>query len=41
MVEHASRGVLRFIFEVTQSTGRVSQFLQLPNGMTLQFRLEW
>lgn len=40
-VEHSWRGVLRFVFEFTQSSGRIAQFAQSPNGSMLQFVLEW
>jgi hypothetical protein len=40
-VEHSWRGVLRFVFEMTQATGKVAEFMHLPDGATLQFRLEW
>lgn len=40
-VESSWRGVLRYIFEVTQATGRVEQSLQTPARNTLQYLVSW
>lgn len=40
-LERSWRGVLRYVFEVTQSSGRVNQFFHSENGTTLQYRIEW
>jgi hypothetical protein len=41
LVEHSWRGVLRFVFEFTQSNGKVTEFTQSPDGKIFQFKLEW
>jgi len=40
-VEGSWRGVLRYLFEVTQSTGRIEKSLQTPTGNTLQYLVSW
>ncbi len=40
-VDHSWRGVLRFIFEVTQSTAKVVQFWHSETRATLQYKITW
>ena len=40
-VESSWRGVLTYIFEVTQSTGRVERSHQTETGNTLQYLVSW
>ena len=40
-VDHSWRGVLRFVFEMTQATGRVEQFVHSETGTTFQYRIVW
>lgn len=40
-VDHSWRGMLRYVFEVTQATGRVADFDHSPNGKIVTYRLEW
>ncbi len=40
-VENSWRGVLRYVFEVTQATGRVERSRHLPAGSTLQYLVSW
>lgn len=40
-VEGSWRGVLRYIFEVTQTTGRVERSKHLPTGNTIQYLVSW
>lgn len=40
-VEGSWRGVLRYLFEVTQSTGRIEKSLHTPAGNTLQYLVAW
>ncbi len=39
-IDHSWRGVLRFIFEVTQPAKGV-EFSRSPDGTTLEYRLSW
>ena len=40
-VEGSWRGVLKYIFEVTQATGRVERSHQTETGNTLQYLVSW
>ena len=40
-VEGSWRGVLRYIFEVTQATGRIEKSHHTPAGNTLQYLVAW
>lgn len=40
-VEGSWRGVLRYVFEVTQTTGRVERSRHLPSGNTIQYLVSW
>jgi hypothetical protein len=40
-VEGSWRGVLRYVFEVTQTTGRVERSRHLPHGKTIQYQVSW
>lgn len=40
-VEGSWRGVLRYVFEVTQATGRIERSRHSPTGETLQFLVSW
>ena len=40
-VEGSWRGVLRYVFEVTQATGRVERSRQSPTGNSLQYLVSW
>ncbi len=40
-VENSWRGVLRYVFEVTQATGRVERSRHSPEGNTLQYLVSW
>jgi hypothetical protein len=40
-VEGSWRGVLRYVFEVTQATGRVERSRQSPTGDMLQYQVSW
>ncbi len=40
-VDLSWRGMLRFVFEQTQATGRISDFNRSDDGQLLEYRLEW
>lgn len=40
-LEHSWRGLLKYVFEITQETGRVERSLQLPHRSTLQYLVSW
>ena len=40
-VENSWRGVLRYVFEVTQATGRIERSRHSPAGNTLQYLVSW
>jgi len=40
-VENSWRGVLRYVFEVTQATGRVERSRHSPGRNTLQYLISW
>ncbi len=40
-VEGSWRGVLRYVFEVTQATGRVERSRHSPDGAVLQYLVSW
>lgn len=41
VVEHSWRGVIRFIYELTQRPGKVDAFQIAPAGNALEYRLSW
>ena len=40
-IEGSWRGVLRYIFEVTQTTGKIESSKHLPKGNTFQYLVSW